>query len=134
MKYILLEENTVKEIIPGEDPVFPGIPIDQRFPADFVDQLIPTDDETEVDQHWVYDEETGTFSPPPPYEPEPTPEPEPGPIQTAEKDYEVGEYLTIDGVLFRVVLPILAGSQITVGTNVEATTIETELTNLNREE
>lgn len=65
---------------------------------------------------------------------EPVPEPaEPQP-PTADRDYESGEYLTVDGVLYRVLLPIFAGAQITVGTNVEATTIESEIANLNREE
>lgn len=52
----------------------------------------------------------------------------------ADKDYDPGEYITIDGVLCRVVLPILSGTQITPGTNVEATTIEAEMAILNKEE
>lgn len=55
-------------------------------------------------------------------------------IRRADKDYEVGEYLTLDGTLYKVVLPILSGTQITPGTNVEATTIETEMAILNKEE
>lgn len=53
---------------------------------------------------------------------------------TADRDYEPGEYLTADSVLYRVLLPIFAGARITVGTNVEATTIESEIANLNKEE
>lgn len=45
----------------------------------------------------------------------------------APQDYEPGQYLTIEGTMYRVLLPIYAGSQITPGTNVEATTIEAEL-------
>lgn len=55
-------------------------------------------------------------------------------IRRADKDYDPGEYITIDGVLYKVVLPILSGTQITPGTNVEATTIEAEMAILNKEE
>lgn len=55
-------------------------------------------------------------------------------IRRADRYYEPNEYMTIDGTLYKVVLPILAGTQITPGTNVETTTIETEMSNLNKEE
>lgn len=55
-------------------------------------------------------------------------------IRRADKDYDPGEYITIDGTLHKVVLPILSGTQITPGTNVEATTIEAEMAILNKEE
>lgn len=71
--YILLDNNAVKEIIPDIDPTFPGIPIESRYPAKFVAQLLHVDDDTEVQQNWVYDPETGTFSEPP--VPDPVPEP-----------------------------------------------------------
>ena len=41
--------------------------------------------------------------------------------------------MTLDGVLYRVLLPILAGSQITPGTNVTETTMEAEMAALNKE-
>lgn len=76
--YILLtDENTVSEIIPDENPIFPGVPIEQRYAPDFVAKLLHFPDETEVAQNWVYDPETETFSEPPKPEPEPEPEPEP---------------------------------------------------------
>lgn len=53
---------------------------------------------------------------------------------TADRDYEPGEYLTMDDTLYRVLLPIFAGSPITPGTNAEATTIEAEMAMLNKEE
>ena len=53
---------------------------------------------------------------------------------TADRDYEAGEYLTVDGKLYRVLLPIFAGSPITPGTNAEETTIEAEMALLNKEE
>ena len=52
----------------------------------------------------------------------------------APKDYEPGDYLTVEETMYRVELPIFAGSTITPGTNVSETTIETEITILNKEE
>lgn len=84
MKYIKLNaSNVVMEIIPGEDPVFPGIPIEQRHTAKFIATLVPVEDETEVEQNWVYDPETKTFDEPPTPEPGPDPEPEPEPVEVA---------------------------------------------------
>lgn len=79
--YILLNNNTVSEIIPDIDPVFPGIPIGSRYTAKFVAQLLHVEDDVEVQQNWVYDPESGVFSEPPePVEPAPEPEPvEPAP-------------------------------------------------------
>ena len=51
-------------------------------------------------------------------------------IRRADRAYELGEYMTIDGTLYKVVLPIIAGTQITPGTNVEPTTIEAVLANI----
>lgn len=48
-------------------------------------------------------------------------------IRRASRDFEPGEYMTVDGTLYKVLLPIYAGTQITIGTNVEPTTIEAEL-------
>ena len=50
--------------------------------------------------------------------------------ERANRPYEVGEYLTIDGKLYRVILPVLVGAYITPGTNVEETDIATELSKL----
>ena len=71
------------EIIPGEDSRFPGIPIEQRYHADFIAALIQTADETEVEQNWIYNPDDQTFSAPPPPEPGPDPEPEPEPVEVA---------------------------------------------------
>ena len=38
--YILLKDNRIREIIPTFDPVFPNIPIDQRYPAEFINRLM----------------------------------------------------------------------------------------------
>lgn len=82
--YILLNNNAVAEIIPDEDPIFPGIPIEQRYAPDFVSKLLHVADDTAVKQNQVYDPETGTFSDPP--APEPIPEPEP-PEPSTEPEY-----------------------------------------------
>lgn len=82
--YILLSEsNYVAEIIPDEDPIFPGIPIEARYAPDFVAKLLHVADDTAVKQNQVYDPETGTFSDPPVPEP-PEPGPDPGPIPEPE--------------------------------------------------
>ncbi len=65
---------------------------------------------------------------------EPVPKSQEPEAPTADRDYDPGEYMTVDGTMYRVLLPILAGSRITIGTNVEATTIEAEMANLNKEE
>lgn len=92
--YIRLSlKGIVDEIIPDEDPVFPGISIDKRYPKDFVESLLYFSDDTEVKQHWVYDNEQMTFSEPPkPVPPvideniEPEPEPVSYEISTADLD------------------------------------------------
>ena len=75
--YILLDEDRVREIIPDIDPVFPGVPIGDRYPAKFLARLLHVSDDTQVEQNWIYDAETGAFSEPPQPEPqEPSTEPE----------------------------------------------------------
>ena len=84
--YILLSDaNYVAEIIPDEDPIFPGIPIERRYAPDFVAKLLHVADDTAVKQNQVYDPETGTFSDPP--APEPIPEPDPDPEPISEPEY-----------------------------------------------
>ena len=74
--YILLnEKNAVLEIIPDENPIFPGVPIAARYAPEFCAQLRHFPDDADIEPNWVYDEETDTFNPP--SEPEPEPEPEP---------------------------------------------------------
>ena len=80
--YILLEDSKVKEIIPDIGPIFPGIPIEERYTAEFVASLLHVEDETVVEQNWIYDPETETFSAPP----KPEPKPEPEMISTTELD------------------------------------------------
>lgn len=51
----------------------------------------------------------------------------------APQAYEPGDIMTINGKLYKVLLRIFAGTQITVGTNVEETTIEAELAKITEE-
>lgn len=49
----------------------------------------------------------------------------------ADRRYEPGELIAVDGKLYRVKLPIMVGGFITPDTNVEETDIATELSKLN---
>ena len=65
MKTVLLRNNVVIEVIPNHT-----FPIAEWYGPDFAARCMEAPDE--VDQHWVYDPETQTFSSPPP-KPEPAP-------------------------------------------------------------
>ncbi len=73
MKYVRLNNNVVAEIIPAIDSAFPDVPIEQRYPAEFVKKLVAVDDSVEVRVGMVYDKETGAFSVPKPPAIEPVP-------------------------------------------------------------
>lgn len=67
------------------DPVFPDVPIEERYTKEFLDGCINTTEERVeaegIHSGMLYDPETDTFSEPPaPPEPEPQPEPEPEPV------------------------------------------------------
>lgn len=63
--YILLtKENTVAEIIPDENPVFPNVPIEKRYTSEFVSKLLHFPDDTVVEQNWIYHSDTKSFSAP----------------------------------------------------------------------
>ena len=47
---------------------------------------------------------------------------------TATKNYAVGDYIMIDGVLYKVTSAVNSGDSLVVGTNIEAVTITDELT------
>ena len=82
--YILLDDrNRVKEIIPDINPDLPGVPIEERYPANFIDRLLHVDDNTDVPMNYEYDPETDTF-----FEPEPDPEPEYIEIETEPTEVE----------------------------------------------
>ena len=64
--YIRLDaDNIVREIIPDIDPIFPAIPIEERYPAAFVASLMYVEDGTAVAQNLLYDKKIGTFVEPP---------------------------------------------------------------------
>ena len=62
----LNENNEVIEIISDIDPVFPDVPITERYPPDFIETLIYVDDNANVGCGMVYDKEAETFTYPEP--------------------------------------------------------------------
>lgn len=65
--YLRLDnKNIVEEIIPDIDPIFPDIPISERYPAEFVAELRYCDDGANVEIGMRYNEETDSFEYPPP--------------------------------------------------------------------
>lgn len=70
MKWVRLENNVVREVIPDE-ATKPNVAY--WYGDDFAAQCKQAPDE--VDQRWVYDPETGKYSEPPvPIPPEPQPD------------------------------------------------------------
>lgn len=60
--YIRLVQNVVSEIIPDIDPALPGVPIEDRYPPEFVAGLLYVPAGVPVEQNWTYDEDTGSFA------------------------------------------------------------------------
>lgn len=82
-KYLYIgTDNILCEIIPDFDPVFPEIPITERYAPDFLAQCVERTDEQisseGIELGMLYDAEEDTFKPAPAPGPEPEPEPEPG--------------------------------------------------------
>ena len=70
MRYAYVnKKNVVAQFIYDDDPIFPGIPINKRYSAEFANHLVPCDDDA-VELNWIY--ENGEF-----HELIPEPEPEP---------------------------------------------------------
>ena len=63
MFYILIQNGAVHEVIPEYHDDFPGIHISERYAPDFIAQTVQSD--VEIPLGWLYDSESGTFSPPP---------------------------------------------------------------------
>lgn len=59
--YVRLDGGVVMEIIPDIDPAFPDIPIGERYPADFIAELMHIEDGTEVGLGMEYNAETDSF-------------------------------------------------------------------------
>ena len=55
MKYLRLEKGVVAEIIPEFNPLFPSVPVAERYPADFIKSLIRSEAEVSVGMHRTAD-------------------------------------------------------------------------------
>ena len=66
MKYIEIASDgiTVKRIFPEFDSTFPNIPITSRFSKGFLDTCVVVEEDLEVEEGYVYNKETNTFSKP----------------------------------------------------------------------
>lgn len=64
MVFARIEKTIVTEIIPEFDPVFPGVPVGERYPADVIKKLVAVEDEESVHVGMIYDANTGEFSEP----------------------------------------------------------------------
>lgn len=72
--YIYLINNIVWEFVPEENPDLPGVPLEERYPADYIAALVYVESTEGIEYGYIYDPELRTFSPPP--EPEAPEEPE----------------------------------------------------------
>jgi hypothetical protein len=63
MKYVLINQKTICEVIPEINPVFPGFPIEERYSSEFLSMCVPAEDDVEVHPNWIY--ENGIFVVPP---------------------------------------------------------------------
>lgn len=73
MYYVQLRDQVAVELIPEVDPMFPGVPITERFSKDFLDKCVTSD--TEVTMGYIYDPVGKKFNAPTivtPEEPTPT--------------------------------------------------------------
>lgn len=60
--YIYLRNNIVWEFVPEENPELPGVPLEERYPEDFVSSLIKVDDIASIGYGDIYDPKTKKFS------------------------------------------------------------------------
>ena len=65
MKTVRIVNGAVREIIPDY-----ALPVEKFYSPGFCAQCVEAPDE--VEQHWTYDPDSGTFSPPAEPEPEPS--------------------------------------------------------------
>lgn len=67
MQYIYINDDfSVGAILCGEDPAFPGVPIEERFSADFLAKCVQVGDDTVIENGMKYDPESRTFYVPKP--------------------------------------------------------------------
>ena len=64
MKYVYVKDNKAFKVIPEFDDIFPGIAIKQRYDAKFLADCVPVEDDVVVEQGYIYDAATGTFTEP----------------------------------------------------------------------
>lgn len=63
MNYARIDNGIVREIIPEFDPIFPNIPVTDRFHKSIIDTLVAIPEDVDVQQHWTYNKETGFVAP-----------------------------------------------------------------------
>ena len=56
--------NIVYELIPKENPVFPGVPVTDRYTAEFLTQCVEVPTGVEVAPNDIYDPDNHTFTKP----------------------------------------------------------------------
>lgn len=69
MKHILIVNSEVTQIIPDFDPIFPDVPVTERYAPTFLADCVTVGDDQDVPLGYLYDSKTGTFSEPPIPEP-----------------------------------------------------------------
>ena len=94
--YIYLRDNIVWEFVPEENPDLPGVPLEERYPADYIAALVYVETTEGIEYGYIYDPETSTFSPPPePPEPEEPEEVEPPAGDEGESEVTADELMDI---------------------------------------
>lgn len=67
MQYIYVNDDfSVGAILCDKDPAFPGVPVEERFSADFLAKCVQVSDDTVIENGAKYDPESGTFYVPDP--------------------------------------------------------------------
>lgn len=64
MYIYLTKDNRVKEIIPTFSPLLPGVPINERYPEEFIDLLLEVEDNEFIKEGFIYDNLTNSFREP----------------------------------------------------------------------
>lgn len=64
MYIYLTKNNRVKEIIPTFNPLLPGVPINERYPEEFIDLLVEVEDNDSIQEGFIYDNLTKSFREP----------------------------------------------------------------------
>lgn len=59
--YAYIIDKIVREVIPDIDKAFPSVPIEQRYPAEFIAKCVHVEDDADVREGMIYDPETGEF-------------------------------------------------------------------------